>query len=209
MDAGQALALSSQADRSAFYFCGFRGYQDTLLAATNRQFYRECKIYGTVDYICGNAAAVFQQSTIFASKPHGGLVITAQARTDPEHASGTVIQNCSIIAGPDLSSGEGLAYLGRPWKDYSNVVIMQSSLDSVVNTAGWLEWSGASSSRDSTVLYAEFDNTGPGSATDGRVKWPGYHIITDSSDVEKYSVANFIDGDSWLPDTGVPFDSGI
>ncbi|XP_074328143.1 pectinesterase-like [Apium graveolens] len=209
VNAGQAVALYSQADRSAFYLCGFRGFQDTLLAAMNRQFYRECKIYGTVDYIFGNAAAVFQKSTIFASKPHGGLVVTAQARTDPEHASGTVIQNCSIVAGPDLSSGAGVAYLGRPWRDYSTVIVMQSFLDSIVHPEGWLEWPGASSSRDSTVFYAEFDNNGPGSATDGRVEWPGYHIITDSSDVEQYSVANFIDGESWLPDTGVPFDSGI
>ncbi|KAK1385724.1 Pectinesterase [Heracleum sosnowskyi] len=208
VDAGQAIALYSQADQSAFYLCGFRGYQDTLMAAMNRQFYRECKIYGTVDYIFGNAAVVFQQSTIFASKPDGGLVITAQARTDSEHASGTVIQNCSIVAGPDLLS-KGTTYLGRPWRDYSTVVIMQSFLDSIVNPEGWLEWPGAGSTRDSTVFYAEFDNTGPGSATDGRVNWPGYHVITDSSDVKQYSVANFIDGESWLPNTGVPFDSGI
>ncbi|KAK1388140.1 Pectinesterase [Heracleum sosnowskyi] len=103
----------------------------------------------------------------------------------------------------------GKFYLGRPLLDYSTVVVMQSFLDSVVNPAGWLEWPGAAPGRYSTLFYAEFNNNGPGSATDGRVKWPGYHIITDASQVQQYSVANFIAGNSWLPATGVPFDSSI
>lgn len=209
VDAGQAVALLSQSDKSAFYHCGFKGHQDTLLASMYKQFYRECEIYGTVDYIFGNAAVVVQQSTLYASNSDRGLVITAQGRQTLDDATGIVIHNCKVVAGPDLPEGGSPAYLGRPWKDYSTVVVMQTFLDSVVNPAGWLEWEGADPSRDSTVYYAEFNNTGPGSATDQRVKWPGYHNITDPSDVEKYSVANFIDGESWIPDTGVPFDSGI
>ncbi|KAK1385722.1 Pectinesterase [Heracleum sosnowskyi] len=202
--AGQEIALFSQSDQSAYYQCRFKGYQDTLLTGMNRQFYRECEIYGTVDYIFGNAAVVFQKCVIYA-----GVVTTAQGRTSLNDPTGTVIQNCRIVSGPELPAGPSPAYLGRPWLDYSTVVVMQSFLDSVVNPAGWLEWPGAAPGRYSTLFYAEFNNNGPGSATDGRVKWPGYHIITDASQVQKYSVANFIAGNSWLPATGVPFDSGI
>ncbi|XP_017248804.1 pectinesterase 2 [Daucus carota subsp. sativus] len=202
--AGQEIALFSQSDQSAFYRCRFKGYQDTLLASMNRQFYRECEIYGTVDYIFGNAAVVFQKCLIYA-----GTVTTAQGRTDPNSPTGTVIQNCRIVSGPELPAGPSPAYLGRPWFDYSLVVVMQSFLDNVVNPAGWLEWPGAGQGRYSTLYYAEFNNNGPGSGTNARVKWPGYHIITDASQVQQYSVANFIAGNSWLPATGVPFDSGI
>lgn len=170
----------------------------------NRQFFRECEIYGTIDYIFGNAAVVFQKCVIYA-----GVVTTAQGRASSNDPTGTVIQNCQIVSGPELPAGPSPAYLGRPWFDYSTVVIMQSFLDSVVNPVGWLEWPGAGKGRYSTLFYAEFNNNGPGSATGGRVKWPGYHIITDASQVQQYSVANFISGNSWLPATGVPFDSGI
>ncbi|KAL1831669.1 hypothetical protein ACET3Z_001320 [Daucus carota] len=206
MDAGQAVAVLSQADQAVFYLCGFRGNQDTLYAETQRQFFRECEIYGTVDFIFGNANAVFQQSTIYPSNTDRGLVITAQGRSGLNESTGTVIQNCRIVPAPDFTQGGSPAYLGRPWKDYSTVVIMQSFLDSVVNPAGWMEWEGADPGRDSTVFYAEFDNSGPGSDTDERVQWPGYHNITDPDELEQYSIDNFIDGSSWLPDTGVPFD---
>lgn len=74
----QAVALRVSSDLSAFYRCSFRGYQDTLLLHSQRQFYRDCDIYGTVDYIFGNAAAVLQNCNIFVRKPlHGhGIMIT-------------------------------------------------------------------------------------------------------------------------------------
>ncbi|KAJ7982449.1 Pectinesterase [Quillaja saponaria] len=81
----QAVALRSNADLSTFYRCSFEGYQDTLYVHSLRQFYRECDIYGTVDFIFGNAAAVFQSCNIYARKPLPGQqnAVTAQGRTDP------------------------------------------------------------------------------------------------------------------------------
>ena len=61
----QAVALRSGSDLSVYYQCSFEGYQDTLYTYSERQFYRECDIYGTVDFIFGNAAVVFQNYNIF------------------------------------------------------------------------------------------------------------------------------------------------
>ncbi|GJU11264.1 pectinesterase 2-like protein, partial [Tanacetum coccineum] len=62
----QAVALRSGSDLSVFYQCSFEGYQDTLYVHSNRQFYKNCDIYGTVDFIFGNAAAVLQNCNIYA-----------------------------------------------------------------------------------------------------------------------------------------------
>ncbi|KAK1402434.1 Pectinesterase [Heracleum sosnowskyi] len=66
--ANQSVAMASSADRSVFYNCAFKAYQDTLYAQSNRQFYKKCQIYGTLDFIFGNAGAVFQDCKIYVRK---------------------------------------------------------------------------------------------------------------------------------------------
>ncbi|XP_074351593.1 putative pectinesterase/pectinesterase inhibitor 41 [Apium graveolens] len=61
----QAVAMRSREDMSTFYSCSFEGYQDTLYPHSNRQFYTECDIYDTVDFIFGNRAAVLQDCNIY------------------------------------------------------------------------------------------------------------------------------------------------
>ncbi|XP_058200075.1 probable pectinesterase/pectinesterase inhibitor 41 [Rhododendron vialii] len=206
----QAVAVRTSADLSSFYSCSFEAYQDTLYAHSLRQFYQECDIYGTVDFIFGNAAVVFQDCNIYPRQPLKGQsnTITAQGRTDPNQNTGTSIQNATITPAADLASSNFTVqtYLGRPWKLYSTAVFMQSYMGGLINPAGWLEWSGDFALN--TSYYAEFGNTGPGSNTAERVTWPCYHIIT-AAQAANFTVANFLVGDGWLPETGVPYTDGL
>ncbi|GJX59061.1 pectinesterase/pectinesterase inhibitor U1, partial [Tanacetum coccineum] len=92
----QAVALRVGSDLSAFYQCDMLAYQDTLYVHKNRQFYINCLIAGTVDFIFGNAAAVFQDCDIHARRPNSGQknMLTAQGRTDSNQNTGIVIQKC-------------------------------------------------------------------------------------------------------------------
>ncbi|KAE9604637.1 putative pectinesterase [Lupinus albus] len=207
----QSVALRSDSDLSVFYRCGIFGYQDTLYAHTMRQFYRECTITGTVDFIFGNATAVFQNCQILAKKgkPNQTNTITAQGARFPNQSSCFSFQSCNISADKDLipflNSTE--TYLGRPWRPYSKTVFMQSYFSDVVNPKGWLEWNGTNNL--DTLYYAEYNNTGPGAALDNRVQWSGYHVLKDPSQASMYTVAQLIHGDLWLPLTGVNFTSGF
>ncbi|KAJ9556499.1 hypothetical protein OSB04_011113 [Centaurea solstitialis] len=206
----QAVALRSGSDLSVFYQCSFEGYQDTLYVHSDRQFYRECDIYGTVDFIFGNAAVVLQNCNIYARKPPNRTnTITAQGRTDPNQNTGISIHNSRVTAASDLKGAGGSVktYLGRPWKQYSRTVFMKSNLDSIIDPAGWLPWSGNFAL--DTLYYGEYLNTGPGSSTANRVKWKGYRVITSSTEAARFTVGNFIAGGSWLPSTNVPFTSGL
>ncbi|XP_065871258.1 pectinesterase 2-like [Euphorbia lathyris] len=206
----QAVALRSGSDLSVFYRCGFEGYQDTLYVHSQRQFYKECYIYGTVDFIFGNAAVVLQNCMIYARRPMAQQknVVTAQGRTDPNQNTGISIHNSRVMAAPDLVPvlSSFKTFLGRPWKLYSRTVYMKTYLDSLVDPAGWLEWDGDFAL--STLYYGEYGNSGPSASTGGRVKWGGYKVIT-SSEASRFTVSNFIAGGSWLPATGVPFTSGL
>ncbi|GMI69448.1 hypothetical protein like AT1G02810 [Hibiscus trionum] len=206
----QAVAVRNGADLSAFYSCSFEGYQDTLYTHSLRQFYRECDIYGTVDFIFGNAAVVFQNCNIYPRKPMSGQfnAITAQGRTDPNQNTGTSIHGCNIMAAGDLASSNTSfkTYLGRPWKEYSRTVYMQNVMGSLIDPAGWMAWNGDFALN--TLYYAEYDNSGPGSSTSNRVTWSGYHTI-NATDAANFTVSGFLVGDQWLPDTGVPYTASL
>ncbi|KAL9665245.1 hypothetical protein QQ045_020659 [Rhodiola kirilowii] len=206
----QAVALRSGSDLSVFYKCSFEGYQDTLYVHSNRQFYRECDIYGTVDFIFGNAAVVLQSCNIYPRKPPNKInTLTAQGRTDPNQNTGISILSCRVTASSELKPVQGSVktYLGRPWQQYSRTIVLKTYLDSLINAAGWTPWSGSFAL--STLYYGEYANTGPGSSTTNRVKWGGYHILSTASEASKFTVGNFIAGNSWLPATNVPFAAGL
>ncbi|KAJ1381485.1 Pectinesterase, catalytic [Sesbania bispinosa] len=198
----QAVALMTSADQAIFYRCQIDAYQDTLYAHSNRQFYRECNIYGTVDFIFGNSAVVLQNCNILPKLPMQGQqnTITAQGKTDPNMNTGISIQNCNISPFGNLSSVQ--TYLGRPWKNYSTTVFMQSTLGSFINPNGWLPWVG--NSAPDTIFYAEFQNVGPGASTKNRVKWKGVRSITKKQ-ASKFTVKSFLSGDRWIPASGAPF----
>ncbi|RZB93475.1 probable pectinesterase/pectinesterase inhibitor 33 [Glycine soja] len=209
---GQAVALRSASDLSVFYRCAIEGYQDTLMVHAQRQFYRGCYIYGTVDFIFGNAAVVFQNCVILVRKPLNGQanMITAQGRDDPFQNTGFSIHNSQIRAAPDLRPivGKFNTFLGRPWQRYSRVVVMKSFLDSLVSPRGWSPW-GDSNFALNTLYYGEYRNFGPGSSTRNRVRWPGFHRISSPAEASRFTVANLLAGRTWLPATGVPFTSGL
>jgi pectinesterase len=207
----QAVALRVGSDQSVLYRCKIAGYQDTLYAHSLRQFYRECKILGTVDFIFGNGAVVIQSCTLVPRKPGASQknAITAQGRSDPNQNTGTSIHRCTIAADADLVPVKSSfpTYLGRPWMAYSRTVFMQSVLGDVIDPAGWLEWDGDFALK--TLYYGEYMNTGPGSATGNRVKWPGYRVISSSEEASQFTVGEFIQGDSWLQSTGVAYVDGL
>ncbi|KAI3927020.1 hypothetical protein MKW92_052125 [Papaver armeniacum] len=206
----QAVALRINADLSAVYHCNINGYQDTLYAHSYRQFYTECNISGTVDFIFGNAAVVFQACNIIARLPMDRqfIALTASGRDSPDENTGISIQNCSILASEDLlgSNRNVKSYLGRPWKLYATTVVMESYIDDLIHPLGWREW--ADDLSVDTLYYGEYDNTGPGSGTDNRVTWPGYKVM-DYDDALNFTVSELITGDEWLDSTEFPYQNGI
>lgn len=206
----QAVALRVSADRTVFYNCRMDGYQDTLYAHTYRQFYRECTISGTIDFVFGDSAAVFQNCIMVVRKPmdNQNCIVTAQGRKELRQPTGLILQNCSIVADPIYFPlrMQIKSYLGRPWKEFSRTIIMESFIDDLIQPQGWLPWNETFAF--DTLFYSEFNNHGPGSNKSQRVKWPGVKELTEKR-VNRFTPGRFIVGDTWVPPTGVPYTSGF
>ncbi|HTX40824.1 MAG TPA: pectinesterase family protein [Acidobacteriaceae bacterium] len=159
---GQAVAIAVRADRAVFKHCRFLGHQDTLFADWGRQYYVDSYIEGGVDFIFGNAAAVFDHDELHANGPG---YLTAQSRTSPAEATGYAIVNSRVTADPGASK----IWLGRPWRPYSRVVYIDTELPADVVPEGWNNWGSAAN--EHTAWYGEYGSSGPGNRPLARVSW--------------------------------------
>ncbi len=159
---GQAVALWIKSDKSVFENCRFLGFQDTLytFGIDSRQYYKNCYIEGTVDFIFGSSIAVFENCIVHCK---GKGYITA-ASTLQWRPFGYVFKNCRITGEAD-----GTHFLGRPWRPFSRVAFLYCDLGSVIRKEGWDNWRNPANEK--TAYYAEYRNTGEGSDLSERVSW--------------------------------------
>ncbi len=160
---GQGVALHVTGDRCAFNNCRILGNQDTLYTGglNSRQYFKDCYIEGTTDFIFG-AATVFFDNCRICSKANS--FITA-ASTPDGRTFGYVFMNCRLIS----KEGVQKVFLGRPWRDYAKVVFLKCELGAHIVPEGWSNWQGTS--RDKTAYFAEFENYGPGADYSHRAEW--------------------------------------
>jgi pectinesterase len=158
----QAVALYVNADRARFLKCRFLGWQDTLYANGGRQHYKDCYIEGHVDFIFGNATALFEDCEIH-SKGQG--YVTAQSRLADTPATGYVFRHCRLTGS---NTGNGV-YLGRPWRPYARVVYIDCWLGEHIRPQGWDNWRNPENEK--TAWFAEYHSTGPGANAGSRVGW--------------------------------------
>ena len=193
---GQAVAVLTTGDRIAFENCRFLGFQDTLYtkgaqdnpdkSKVSRNYFKNCYIEGTTDYIFGAGTAVFENCTIYSKK--NASYITA-ASTIEGKEFGYVFINCNLTGDANQNS----VYLGRPWRPFAKTVYINCAIDSIIIPEGWHNWS--KSEAEKTTFYAEYNSKGLGGNISKRVSWS--HQLTKQQS-KKYTAKNVLSGkDNW------------
>ncbi|CAI5499155.1 unnamed protein product [Closterium sp. Naga37s-1] len=183
-DNHQAVAFRATGDQSAAIDCAFEGSQDTLYVDAGRQFYSNCYIGGTQDFIFGDAAAVIQNAKIQLHPSKSFITLTASGRAK-DTPTGIVIRDSVVSA----DKGAAKAYLGRPWKKCAFTVFVNVVLPAVIQPDGWLSWN-----EGSCMFLAEAGSKGPG-AKGSRADWVDPGIISNGA---SYTAAAFAEVNSWL-----------
>lgn len=160
---GQALALYVEGDHCVFVNCRFLGNQDTVYAAGRfgRQFFYNCYIEGTTDFIFGEATALFEKCTIHA-KANSFITAASTAQGKP---FGYVFVDCKITA----AEGNDKVYLGRPWRGFAKVAFLNCEMGPFIVPEGWDNWSKPENEK--TVVFLEYNNKGVGANRSKRVIW--------------------------------------
>ena len=168
---GQAVAVFTDGDFLFFKNCRFIGNQDTLYTygrygkdgGIKRNYFLDCYIEGTTDFIFGPSIAYFENCTIYSKK---NSYVTA-ASTLKGQKYGYVFKNCRLTAAEGITK----CYLGRPWGAYAKTVFIDCELGSHILPEGWHDWEkpGKPDTKKNSY-YAEWGSYGPGAAGP-RVKW--------------------------------------
>ena len=196
-EVGQAVALMTNGDRILLRRCHIFGNQDTIYTygrygedgQTCRSLYVDCLIEGTTDFIFGPGRCWFENCEIRSKR---NSYITAASTFEGEKF-GYVFNRCRLTAAPGIDK----VYLGRPWRDYAKVVYLNCEMGPHIRPEGWHNWNRPA--KEKTAFYAEYNCSGPGASTGGRVGWS--HVLTGTQAAD-YTVDNVMRNsadDIWSP----------
>lgn len=196
---GQALAIYIGGDKAVFSNCRFLGFQDTMYGGRSRQYFKNCFIEGSTDFIFGPSTAFFDNCELFTK---GGSAITA-ASTEEYVTHGYVFNNCKISG-----TANNITTLGRPWRPYAAVTFINTTMSASIKPEGWDNWGNPDN--EASARYAEYRSSGEGAAPSQRVAW-AHQLSKEEADL--FTVQNVLGTtysdppkvDDWDPEVVIHF----
>lgn len=152
----QAVALLVTGNQVQFRNCRFLSFQDTLYVRKAKQYFRDCYVEGTVDFIFGDATAVFDNCTVH--NVSGGTAVTAP-NTDQSVPYGLVFLGGELTAVSSIKAGS--MALGRNWGAYGSATFLKTALGPHISAVGWVPMG---SNTLATARFAEYKTTGAGAS---------------------------------------------
>ena len=132
--------------------------------------YKNCRIFGTVDFIFGSATAYFEDCELISlndrkeetaqdpaaesgeQKEAAPVLGYVTAPSTPQGQKyGYVFRNCAFT-GPDCP--DETCYLGRPWRNYARCVLIDCKIGRHIRKEGWHDW--GKERAEETTFFAEY-----------------------------------------------------
>ncbi|MBQ3407551.1 MAG: pectin methylesterase [Lachnospiraceae bacterium] len=191
---------------------GFRGPLEHAPRINGRQYYRKCTIEGSIDFIYGSATAYFEECILVSRDEYGDSALrndvlrnmklanaestqikdappvrsyVTAASTPEGQKYGYVFADCTFTGDCPAES----CYLGRPWREYAQVVLIRCSIGPHIRPEGWHDW-GKEAAHE-TAAFAEFECSYAGRAEDAAGGLRRHLSAEDVLDYEKDKVLGF------------------
>lgn len=197
---GVAVALYDRSDKSIYRNVKLLSHQDTQVTGVDvRQYYEDCEIHGTVDFICGGGDIYFNRALLYLEERSGNVI--AAPSTSPACKYGYVFDRCTI----DGASVNNHSYaLGRPWQSAPRAVYLNTTMNVIPKAEGWSEMM----KEGTPALFAEYnsvDADGYAVNLSGRKKIfnntpVAYNPVLTPEEAAAYTVSSVLGGsDAWQP----------
>lgn len=218
-EVGQAIALYADGDRLVVDACCITGRQDTLFLGplpprevkpggfmgpkqfaprrVGRQYFRRCRIEGDVDFIFGGARAYFEGCEIRSLNRDMDVNGYVTAASTPEgEPYGFVFHGCSFTAPDDVAPDS--VYLGRPWREWAQTVLIDCWLGQHIKREGWWDWNKPAAHE--RAHYVGTSLHGPAGDAAG---WAPWTRELDATAAARYAREQVLAGaDGWDPEGG-------
>lgn len=218
-EVGQAIALYADGDRLVVDACCITGRQDTLFLGplpprevkpggfigpkqyaprrVGRQYFRRCRIEGDVDFIFGGARAYFEGCEIRSLNRDMDVNGYVTAASTPEgEPYGFVFHGCSFTAPDDVAPDS--VYLGRPWREWAQTVLIDCWLGQHIKREGWWDWNKPAAHERARYVGASLH--GPAGDAAG---WAPWVRELDATAAARYAREQVLAGaDGWDPEGG-------
>lgn len=199
--AGRFVVICDEGKKNIYKNVRLLSGQDTYYSRTNRSYWENSEIHGTVDFICGYGDVFFNKCTIYLEYRANANVIVAPATKDGTW--GYVFRDCTIDGDPINNNRYNL---GRSWQGSPKAVYINTTMKQLPSAAGW----GDPMNVNPTV-FAEYNSVNAyGSPVDLSKRRTTYskdgatvylNPVLSANDAAKYTVGNVLAGsDNWAPD---------
>ena len=213
---GQAVAVYAAGDRGGWRSCSFIAHQDTLFCGPvmpkveaeiapyraetesvesvgdcplthSRQYFENCLIRGDIDFIFGPYRCWFEGCELYMNARGGWYTA---ANTPEEQPYGLVFRRCRLTG----ECGDGMGYLGRPWRRFARTLFLECDMDEHVSPEGFRDW-------DETLVvterYGEWRTSGI--RADQKTRHPKQKRMTEE-EARKVTLPGVLGGaDGWQP----------
>ncbi len=217
----RAAAFHCSADKFEAYNCTFIGKQDTMGINSGREYYENCTLKGTVDYICGSATAVFNNCELVIDSGidmHSDkLSLDQKAASDSGYITapstnaedkGYLFYKCRITASEHIGSSQGT--FGRPWGKpggpeaiyYKTTIGKNKSGNLLISDTGWDDMSGCKKDQARFFEFGSVDESGNAVNISKRVKntVAPFGTVLDEWHILEFNPYEYTKGnDGWDP----------
>lgn len=172
---GQEVALRIYGDDNLFSDCTLISTQDTLFVGplpddlstrylgflpederyyegNTRNYFRNCTIKGSIDFIFGAGQAVFDTCDLVSVNDSRNTTYVVASANSLKDDFGFLFYQCRFMKDEDVKPDS--VYLARPWRDYAKAVFIQCTYQDHIRKEGFADWSDVS--RIQTARFLEY-----------------------------------------------------
>ena len=130
---GVGVALQDKGTKTVCKNVRLLSHQDTYYSnlAGALKYFEDCKIHGTVDFICGDGSVYFYGTELVCeqrSRDGGGSDALTASNADVND-KGYVFEHCTVRYAEDIQGTKPIVSLGRSWNNKPKTVFLNTFLD--------------------------------------------------------------------------------